>query len=401
MRELVFFEYKKMMKRKSVWISVCAMLFVVLLCSNLSLLGSVYVDDHKVFSHFEEIQIRREGGEKLEGAVLEEGFLEKNVEEYEVYLADRNSGKVTWENYQTVQEEVASAQLLSWWVERLAPGFQEEMQADNFYSRREESMEESWKVAGFSSGEIQAHGEQNERIATPFTYSYCESYEKFALYWVSNMIVLAMAVAVCVAPVFAEEYSTGMDVLQHSSRKGRGKLVAAKLITGFSFTLLLGAVTFVTSLAMEICIYGSGSLDAPIQMIGSLLLSSYPFTVGEMLLLLFFASEISLLVLAAVVMFCSARMNSSFGPVLVGVLLSLLSVVKEMIPSWMITLRKIASMLPGPFASCESLFDERFWKLGGIYLKSYEYVPVIYAIMILLFCGLAYRSFVRGKNVCT
>ena len=117
--------------------------------------------------------------------------------------------------------------------------------------------------------------------------------------------------------------------------------------------------------------------------------------------MLFFASEISLLVLAAVVMFCSARMNSSFGPVLVGVLLSLLSVVKEMIPSWMITLRKIASMLPGPFASCESLFDERFWKLGGIYLKSYEYVPVIYAIMILLFCGLAYRSFVRGKNVCT
>ncbi len=77
MRELVFFEYKKMMKRKSVWISVCAMLFVVLLCSNLSLLGSVYVDDHKVFSHFEEIQIRREGGEKLEGAVLEEGFLER------------------------------------------------------------------------------------------------------------------------------------------------------------------------------------------------------------------------------------------------------------------------------------------------------------------------------------
>lgn len=380
MRELVFFEYKKMMKRKSVWISVCAMLFVVLLCSNLSLLGSVYVDDHKVFSHFEEIQIRREGGEKLEGAVLEEGFLEKNVEEYEVYLADRDSGKITWENYQTVQEEVASAQLLS---------------------THQESMEESWKAAGFSSGEIQAHREQNERIATPFTYSYCESYEKFALYWVSNMIVLAMAVAVCVAPVFAEEYSTGMDVLQRSSRKGRGKLVAAKLITGFSFTLLLGAVTFVTSLAMEICIYGSGSLDAPIQMMESLLLSSYPFTVGEMLLLLFFASEISLLVLAAVVMFCSARMNSSFGPVLVGVLLSLLSVVKEMIPSWMITLRKIASMLPGPFASCESLFDERFWKLGGIYLKSYEYVPVIYAIMILLFCGLAYRSFVRGKNVCT
>lgn len=318
MRELVFFEYKKMMKRKSVWISVCAMLFVVLLCSNLSLLGSVYVDDHKVFSHFEEIQIRREGGEKLEGAVLEEGFLEKNVEEYEVYLADRDSGKVTWENYQTVQEEVASAQLLSWWVERLAPGFQEEMQADNFYSRREESMEESWKAAGFSSGEIQAHREQNERIATPFTYSYCESYEKFALYWVSNMIVLAMAVAVCVAPIFAEEYSTGMDVLQRSSRKGRGKLVAAKLITGFSFTLFLGAVTFVISLAMEICIYGSGSLDAPIQMMESLLLSSYPFTVGEMLLLLFFASEISLLVLAAVVMFCSARMNSSFGPVLVG-----------------------------------------------------------------------------------
>ena len=127
-----------------------------------------------------------------------------------------------------------------------------------------------------------------------------------------------MAVAVCVAPVFAEEYSTGMDVLQRSSRKGRGKLVAAKLITGFSFTLLLGAVTFVISLAMEICIYGSGSLDAPIQMMESLLLSSYPFTVGEMLLLLFFASEISLLVLAAVVMFCFARMNSSFGPVLVG-----------------------------------------------------------------------------------
>nr|WP_296011262.1 hypothetical protein [uncultured Blautia sp.] len=97
-------------------------------------------------------------------------------------------------------------------------------------------------------------------------------------------------------------------------------------------------------------------------------------------------------------MFCSARMNSAFGPVLVGVLLSLLSVVKEMIPSWMITLRRMASLLPGPFASWESLFDVRFWNLGGMYLKSYEYVPVIYGVVILLLCVFAYRGFVRGKK---
>lgn len=212
------------------------------------------------------------------------------------------------------------------------------------------------------------------------------------------MIVLAMAVAVCVAPIFAEEYSTGMDMLQRSSRKGHGNLVAAKLITGFSFTFFLGAFTFGLSLAMEILIYGAGSLNVPMQIIDTLLLSSYPFTIGEMLLLLFFASEISLFVLTAVVMFCSARMNSSFGPVLVGVLLSLLSVVKEMIPSWMITLRRIASLLPGPFASWESLFDERFWNLAGMYLKSYEYVPVIYGVVILLLCVFAYRGFVRGKK---
>lgn len=398
MRELVFFEYKKMLKRKSVWISVFAMLFVVLLCSNLSLFGSVYVDDHKVMSHLEEIQIRREGGEKLNGTVLEEEFLEENAEAYESYLKDRDNENITWENYKTAQKELASAQLLSWWMESIAPGFQGEIPADKFYARREKSMEKAWEAAGLDLGAIQEHREQNQKIATPFTYSYCESYEKFSMYWMSNMIVLAMAVAVCVAPVFAEEYSTGMDMLQRSSRKGKGNLVAAKLITGFSFTLLLGAITFGLSLAMEILIYGAGSLSAPMQVIDTLLLSSYPFTIGEMLLLLFFASEISLLVLATVVMFCSARMNSAFGPVLVGVLLSLLSVVKEMIPSWMITLRRMASLLPGPFASWESLFDDRFWKLGGMYLKSYEFVPVIYGVVILLLCVFAYRGFVRGKR---
>ena len=379
MRELVFFEYKKMLKRKSVWISV-------------------YVDDHKVMSHFEEIQIRREGGEKLNGTVLEEEFLEENAEAYESYLKDRDNGEITWQNYKTAQKELASAQLLSWWMESITPGFQGEIPADKFYARREKSMEAAWEAAGLDLGAIQEHREQNQKIATPFTYSYCESYEKFSMYWMSNMIVLAMAVAVCVAPIFAEEYSTGMDMLQRSSRKGHGNLVAAKLITGFSFTLLLGTITFGLSLAMEILIYGAGSLSAPMQVIDTLLLSSYPFTIGEMLLLLFFASEISLLVLAAVVMFCSARMNSAFGPVLVGVLLSLLSVVKEMIPSWMITLRRMASLLPGPFASWESLFDDRFWKLGGMYLKSYEFVPVIYGVVILLLCVFAYRGFVRGKR---
>lgn len=398
MRELVFFEYKKMFKRKSVWISIFAMLFVVLLCSNLSLFGSVYVDDHKVMSHLEEIQIRREGGEKLNGTVLKERFLEEHAQKYKSYLKDRENGKITWENYKTAQREFAQTQLLSWWMESIAPGSQGEISADKFYSRREKCMEAAWKAAGLDSGTIQEHREQNQKIATPFTYSYCESYEKFSMYWMSNMIVLAMAVAVCVAPIFAEEYSTGMDMLQRSSRKGHGNLVAAKLITGFSFTLFLGAFTFGLSLAMEILIYGAGSLNVPMQIIDTLLLSSYPFTIGEMLLLLFFASEISLLVLAAVVMFCSARMNSSFGPVLVGVLLSLLSVVKEMIPSWMITLRRIASLLPGPFASWESLFDERFWNLAGMYLKSYEYVPVIYGVVILLLCVFAYRGFVRRKN---
>lgn len=398
MRELVFFEYKKMFKRKSVWISIFAMLFVVLLCSNLSLFGSVYVDDHKVMSHLEEIQIRREGGEKLNGTVLKEEFLEEHAQEYKSYLKDRENGKITWENYKTAQREFASAQLLSWWMESLAPEFQGEIPADKFYAAREKNMEKAWKAAGLDSGAIQEHREQNQKIVIPFTYSYCKSYEKFSVYWMSNMIVLAMSVAVCVAPVFAEEYSTGMDMLQRSSGKGHGSLVAAKLVTGFSFTFFLGAITFGLSLAMEILIYGAGSLNVPMQIIDTLLLSSYPFTIGEMLLLLFFASEISLLVLAAVVMFCSARMNSAFGPVLVGVLLSLLSVVKEMIPSWMITLRRIASLLPGPFASWESLFYERFWKLGGMYLKSYEYVPVIYSVVILLLCVFAYRGFVRGKR---
>lgn len=58
----------------------------------------------------------------------------------------------------------------------------------------------------------------------------------------------------------------------------------------------------------------------------------------------------------------------------------------------------MASLLPGPFASWESLFGDRFWKLGGMYLKSYEFVPVIYGVVILLLCVFAYRGFVRGKK---
>ena len=120
--------------------------------------------------------------------------------------------------------------------------------------------------------------QKQAEVSTPIAYGYAGGWENI----MDCMGFLAFAmIAVCVAlaPMFAAEYQERTDSVILSSRYGRSRLVAAKLVAAFLFATayfaLCAGIVFVVSLGA----HGAGGADLPIQI--SAVSSPYALTMAQ------------------------------------------------------------------------------------------------------------------------
>lgn len=137
---------------------------------------------------------------------------------------------------------------------------------------------------------------------------------------VYTLMSLCCVLTIILAPLFAEEYTRGMDALILTGAQGRTKCVWAKIIVGFLVSAGLTAVCILLFLAVYLPVHGTQGWNASIQINHMGLFGDvpYPMTCGQGLLfalLLWFTASLAL---AAVSIFISAVAKSAFSSLVIS-----------------------------------------------------------------------------------
>lgn len=145
----------------------------------------------------------------------------------------------------------------------------------------------------------------DEEIKIGYTYGWLKTSENMVMIF----IVLSLAIVIMVAPVFSGEYG-GVDNIILTSKYGRTKCAAAKIIGSILAALIVTAAVSAINLIYAFILYGSSGLDCSILFAPAGFVEGYiPFniTCGMLLIyqiLLAFTSAVSItgvtLVLSAV-----------------------------------------------------------------------------------------------------
>lgn len=232
-----------------------------------------------------------------------------------------------------------------------------------------------------------------EELETPLPYGWTEGYSRFNQLVGFNGIFLGFAISICLAPLFAGEYTSRVDQLILTSKFGKSKVISAKLIMGFSFALI-SAIAINLILLLEIgMIYGLESWNLPVQSSYNAFLLSLPMNFLEMTAIVVMYQVAAICMVAAVMIFCSQRMRSPFGVIIVATLLLFVPLLLGGVSPSNRLLYMLVHFLPTGINEGWGIFDDCLIPVGSGYYYIYQVVPVIYLVLSAVSVILVYRGF--------
>lgn len=393
---LVGFEYKKILCKKSVQIALLLAFLATVLGVGGTLLGSSYIDGKVSESNYDAMVRDRAYARALDGRILNEELIMEAVKAY-AKIPEANQYQSTQEYQKLARPYSGLYSIIRTIYNTESQRFNmedfqllTEEQAGRFYATRRQKQVQLVGETGMSDKAKEKVLGLDAQIETPFTFSYTDGYTRFFVILYTTSLMSAFVMAVCIAPLFSGEYSTGTDQLLLASRHGKNRLIKAKLFTGFSLAaaicLLLTAVTYIFSM----CLFGFDGGSAPLQLYVPM--SPYPLTMGQTALLLSICTFFAGILAAAITMLLSARLTSPFGVI---ILISLLLIVPLFInvSETYIWLYNLFHLLPTNMSSLPVATDGIQYEFFGLVVRPYVFLPLFAAAVSVLLTPFAYRSF--------
>ena len=397
---LVGFEYKKILCKRSVQIVLLLSVLLTIVSVPATLLGDYYVDGRPLESNYDAMVKDRAYARALSGRLLNTELIMETVNAYaqipeaEVYQSTpeyQTTARPYSQIYGTIRSvfNTASKRFNMEDFQRLT-----EAQADSYYSTRHEKLMEYIQQMHMSDNAKEQVLMMDERLKTPLTFSYTDGYTRFFVMINTLGLFSAFVMAVCIAPLFSGEYTSGTDQLILSAKHGKNRLIAAKLFTGFSLTAVFGMAQLVLAFCMSLAVFGADGGSAPLQL--NMILSPYTLTMTQTALLLTVVSLFAYMMNSAITMFLSAKLKSPFGViVLAGVLLiaPMLGSVSEQ----NILLYNLYHLFPTQMTSLASVVDVIQYEFGSLILPPYAALPLFSLTVSALLTPFAYRAFKKHQ----
>lgn len=399
---LVGFEYRKILRKKSVVITLLlAMILSMISCWG-TLLGNYYIDGKLFESHYEGMVKDRTYARSLAGREIDAGLILEAAHAY-AQIPEANLYQGT-EEYQTLARKYNGIYSISRAIYNTASrrfnmeDFQvlTKKQADDFYTLRRDKQTQAVEQTRMSDRGKEAVLALDARVKTPFAFSYTDGYTRFFTLMYSEGLMAAFVMAICIAPLFSAEYATGADQLILASKHGKRRLIQAKLFTGFSLAAAITLTLTALSYFLSMLTFGFDGGNAPLQLYYPM--SPYPLTMGQTALLLSICILFACLLTAAVTMLLSAKLKSPFGVI---VLISLLLVVPMFIqvsydPIW---LSNLVHLLPTYMMDFGPVTSPIQYEMLGLVVRPYVFMPLFAAVVCILLAPLAYLAFKHHQIV--
>ncbi|MCI8484119.1 MAG: hypothetical protein HFH41_07245 [Lachnospiraceae bacterium] len=361
---LIGYEYKKILQRRSSWISLGVVLILVIFGGIAGVIGDYYMDGKRIGSNYDLVRQERKELESLTGRRLDEKLFPEVQEELNVSVL-----------CMMIQREIGS---------------RVKIDGENFYKCREKMLASNYQREKLSAGEIEFHKKEEKKIETPYLYGNMMGFERYFSIQSVNGICLSFALAICFAPMFAGEYASRMDAFVLTTRFGKNKLIAAKFLTGLSFAVFSELLVLGISLLEIGIFYGLSGWNLPIQVSTTGFYFSLPINLLEMLGITAGCSIMALCMTVFFVMFCSVKIKSSFGVIILNFIFiflpePLLLMVAE--KRWLFML---VNSMPASMMEARAPMADQLFTMGNRHFYFYQLIPVVY---LFLMAGLAWRTY--------
>lgn len=389
---LVNYEYKKILSNKSVKITLIFAILYTVICSIGTLLGSYQTYE----SNYEGMIKDRTYARALTGRLLDETLINEAVNAYKKIP---NS-----DSYHETPEYQTYARMYNSVYQAVRPAFNTQSgrfnmndfqqltmkELEQFYLKRQEQLIRYMDTIGMREKVIQEVIQQNTNIKTPLVFGYTGGYSNFFTLSSNLGLTISFVLAICIAPIFCGEYTTGVDQLILSSKYGKNRVIMAKLFTGFTLSAIITLISSFLSFGLSLVIFGADGSNAPLQLEN--FLCPYPLTMAKTAVLLTICVFLASLMTAAIVMSLSARLKTPFGVIILVVLLLIIPMVVY-VPQTELGLYQLFRLFPTQMISLDSVTNLILYDLFGLIVKPYVFLPLFSIGVCTILTPIAYHTF--------
>lgn len=397
------------MRRKSFYAGITVLVFVAIFLASVEGTNAwITAEDGKDLYGIAAIQLRKEYNRQLAGPLT----VEKVADAIERYHKTRNDpknldqGEFTNEAYakyavkdQQIHNLIRFAfspvrEYDHYIIDKLSPN-----DATAFYQKRMDKVNEylnfEYSYGNYSAEDKSFFMKMNESIPVPFQMDYVTGWEKVLQNMLGIFLISAFVIAICLAPVFAGEYQSGADSIILSSRYGRNKVIFAKLKASLivSLGLIALALTTYTLLLLGICGFDGGS--ASVQIVD--LMAPVPYTVFQTYLWTILIGGLACLLVGAVTLWLSSRMNTPFSVIIIVVILILGPL---FIPSSKSSrfFNHMMDLLPSNMMdSFRKVTNYEVFHIFGQLIPEYKVMVGVAVIVIIMLLPFAYQGFKKRQ----
>ena len=388
---LVWFEYKKIFKRKSAVIALVLVTAAVAFSPLAIFFGTAYIDGESYESHYQAMVKDRTYAMALSGREIDETLIEETKDAYsKIPAAERYGVTPEYQEYARPYSEIFRIMSMSnnLNLEELGTFNRDDMLT--FYKVRHEQIAADIQAGAISNTAKDTLIKLDTEIKTPFIFAYIGGFDSLigGIYTIG--VVCAFALAICLAPVFAGEYSTGADQLILSSKLGKSKVISAKLFTSIFLSVKFFVILVLFSVITCMFVYGYDGASAPIQLIMPFLV--YPLSILESVIIFTVCTFFGTLLIAALTLLLSSKFKSPFGVIII---ISVLIFVPMMlsVPETTVWLYNLFSLLPTSMMSVWAVFSHVPYDFFGLIVMPYIFLPIFAILASIAMLPLTRKSF--------
>lgn len=373
------YEIKKVVSRKSFWITslICVICIVLTTCSGL--IGTYYVDGKPIESNYEAVLKDQAYRRALSGRVIDNLLLQETVEAYSHVPTDVYRYTLTeeYETYARAYSDIFNL-IRAWTGMNLTDIKKWRVDENDLYEARMKQLESDWQSIPLMEIEKEYWRAKEKEINKPFVYYYHEGYEIILNSFLTIGIVMLLFVAICLSNLFADEHLRRTDQLVLSSIIGKKQAYWAKLLAGVTVSVVVAIIMSLLTMGLCLMIYGSEGFEMSLQ--SCISMYSYPISIGEACLIAYGILIIASILVAIFVMVMSEVFQSGVIALALSTCLIILGNVIT-IPTQYRIIAQIWDSLPMAYLATWNVFDPRTIVLFNKCFPSWQVIPLIYILL--------------------
>lgn len=269
-----------------------------------------------------------------------------------------------------------------------------------FYTARDEKvntlLNQEYVDWNFSDSEKTFWENRISSISTPYEYSYHAGWETL-LSCLELFIIGIIGICICVSKTFSGEYQSGADSIILSSKYGKSKLVTAKILAAFVYSLLIFTLFVLVGCGIQLAAFGTDGWNLPVQVLNTI--APYKLSLLGATLLAIVTLYLVLVGMVAFTLLLSAKLKSSVSVLAIIVLAMILPMflgISETNGIW----NRILVLLP--YRATQPVFSDDFYgyfgyPLGSITFDVVTVRMIVYTAITLICIPFARKAWKRHQ----